>query len=204
MESKERQTMGSILRSKSAWAALATLGVTAVAAGATAFVKIREKRRQQEQEKAASEIEGRLTAEQMMVYNEAVTTFLSLNDRIYELRRHRELLQDTIGWMAGENRKPETESDEESIKQLQTDIERFMTQQKPFIEACLGTVGEDGMTYVDCVRGAVGGTFDPTLDEEPTGADIAEGAPIHYVLRLGYYFPDSTIAPHPVKSIVVA
>ena len=38
---------------KSAWAALATLGVTAIAAGATAFVKIRDKRRQREEEEKA-------------------------------------------------------------------------------------------------------------------------------------------------------
>ena len=48
---------------KSALAALATLGVTAVAAGATAFVKIREKRRQ----RAAEEEEGRLSAEHLRI-----------------------------------------------------------------------------------------------------------------------------------------
>ena len=49
-----------------------------------------------------------------------------------------------------------------------------------------------------------GGTFDGKLDEEPTGLELKDGTPISFVLKLGYYFPDSTLAPHPVKSIVLA
>ena len=187
---------------KSTWAALATLGVTAVAAGATAFVKIREKRRQKREEEA-HEGNRRLTAEQMMVYNEAISAFQELNDRIYDFRRQREELQPYIKWLATDSDKPQTEAEDEAIAKLAADIERFLIMQVPFINACLVTAGENDITYTDCVRGAVGGTFDEALDEEPTGIEVSEGTPIKFVLKLGCYFPDSTITPYPVKSIVL-
>ena len=188
---------------KSALAALATLGVTAVAAGATAFVKIREKRRQRRAEEAEREGESRLSAEQMMVYNESVSTFLRLNDRLYELRRHRKELQPLVQRLAQTGEKPAPTGMEE-VDRLAADIEKFLGAQAPFINACLSAANDEPMTYADCVHAPVGGQFDAELDEEPTGADIADGAPIGFVLRLGYYFPDSTIAPHPVKSIIIA
>ena len=91
---------------KSALAALATLGVTAVAAGATAIVKIRKKRKQREREQQA-DAEGRLTVDQMMVYNEAVRAFITLNNRIYELRQYRDELQPLINWLANDSEQPE-------------------------------------------------------------------------------------------------
>ena len=86
---------------------------------------------------------------------------------------------------------------------LAADIERFLIMQVPFINACLVTAGENDMTYIDCVRGDVEGMFDSTLDEEPTGLDVDEGTHIKFVLKLGYFFPDATISPYPVKSIVL-
>jgi hypothetical protein len=191
---------------KSAWAALATLGVTAVAAGATAIVKIREKRRERREElqREAQEDDGQLSAEQKMVYNEAIRCFLSLNDRIFDMRRQRDELQPLIKWLATNGEKPELTTENEDIKRLAVDIEKFLNTQVPFINACLSTVGDSDMTYPDYIRAAVGGTYDDTLDEEPTGAELSNGMPIEYVLRLGYYFPNSTIAPHPVKSIILA
>ena len=187
---------------KSTWAALATLGVTAVAAGATAFVKIREKRRQK-REQETQEGNRRLTAEQMMVYNEAVSVFQELNDRIYELRRQRKELQPFIKWLATDGEKPTIDEEDEALVKLAADIERFLIMQVPFINTCLVTAGENDITYVDCVRGDVDGMFDGTLDEEPTGLDVKDGTPIKFVLKLGYYFPDSTMTPYPVKSIVL-
>ena len=184
---------------KSALAALATLGVTAVAAGATAFVKIRERRRQ----RAAEEEEGRLSAEQMMVYNEAVSAFLSLNDRIYELRRYRKELQPLILWLATDGTKPMTDEYDAVIQELAADIQKFLTTQLPFINACLSTVSNDGLTYNDYVHAPITGTFDDTLDEVLTGDEVKDGTPISFVLKLGYYFPGSTLAPNPVKSIVL-
>ena len=189
---------------KSAWAALATLGVGAVVAGATAFAKIREHRRQRKAEENAELSKGRLTAEQMMVYNEAITAFMALNDRIYALRNQSKQLQPLVKWLATGGERPQPAGDADSdVLRLTEDIGRFLTTQKPFINACLATIDTDGMTYEDCVRGSVGGTFDPVLDETPKGTEAQAGAPIVCVLRLGYYFPDSTIAPHPVKSIVL-
>ena len=187
---------------KSAWAALATLGVTAIAAGATAFVKIREKRRlREEQEEQVGPI--RLTAEQQMVYNEAVSVFRTINERIYELRQHRKELQPLIQWLATAGERPSIETDDKDILQLADDIERFLTTQMPFINASLRTLDDDGTIYSDYVRGAVGGTFDDALDEEPTGTEVKNGAPISFVLKLGYYFPECTLALQPVKSIVL-
>lgn len=187
---------------KSAWAALATLGVTAVAAGTTAIVKIRKRRRQQ-REQESQESNKRLTAEQMMVYNEAVSVFKELNERIYDLRRLRKELQPLIKWLATDGEKPQIDDGDDRLVKLATDIERFLIMQVPFINACLVTAGENDMTYIDCVRGDVDGMFDSTLDEEPTGLDVEEGTHIKFVLKLGYFFPDSTISPYPVKSIVL-
>lgn len=187
---------------KSAWAALATLGVTAVAAGTTAIVKLRKKRRQQ-REQESHESNKRLTAEQMMVYNEAVSVFKELNERIYELRRQRKELQPLIKWLATDGEKPKTGDGDDTLAKLAADIERFLIMQVPFINACLVTAGENDMTYIDCVRGDVDGMFDSTLDEEPTGLDVEEGTRIKFVLKLGYFFPDATISPYPVKSIVL-
>ena len=190
---------------KSAWAALATLGVTAVAAGATAFLKIREKRKErQAQEKEEQEHSKHLTAEQMMVYNEAIRSFLSLNDRIYDMRREREALQPLVKWLAMNGEKPELTNAGEDVKALADNIERFLTTQVPFINACLVSMGDPALSYPDCVRGAVGGSYDDMLDEEPTGAQIEKGQKIAFVLRLGYYFPESTLVSAPVKSIVLA
>lgn len=188
---------------KSALAALATLGITAVAAGATAFVKIRGKRRERRQQEEKGESENQLSPEQLMVYNEAVSVFKSLNYRIYDLRRQRKDIQPLVARLAGGSEKPQLETDNEDLQLLADDIERFITSQVPFINACLACINQDGMTYVDCVRGPVGGVFDDKLDEEPTGADIKNGTPIAYVLRLGYYFPDSTHNTQPVKAIVL-
>lgn len=188
---------------KSTWAALATLGVTAVAAGATAFVKIREKRKQRQAQDAEREQSKHLTAEQMMVYNEAIRAFMSLNDRIYELRREREALQPLVKWLATNDEKPALTNVSDDVKMLADDIERFLLTQVPFVNACLSSVGDPTMSYPDYVRGAVGGAFDDTLDEEPTGAKVENGEKIAFVLRLGYYFPESTLAPNPVKAIVL-
>ena len=187
---------------KSAWAALATLGVTAIAAGATAFVKIREKKRQRQ---TLEELKGqtRLSAEQQMVYNEAVSAFRTINDRIYELRHYRKELQPLILWLASDGERPAVETDNKDVLQLADDIDCFLTTQMPFINACLLTLDDDGTIYSDYVRGAVGGTFDDTLDEEPTGIEVKNGTPITFVLKLGYYFPECSLALQPVKSIVL-
>lgn len=188
---------------KSALAALATLGVTAVAAGATAFVKLRERQRKRRQEAEQEAAKSRLTAEQMMVYNEAVSQFIHLNERIYALRRHRQELQPLIQRLALKSEAVAAPADEE-LATLAADIERFITAHVPFINACLATISGDDMKYADYLRAPVGGTFDPEIDEEPTGADVAKGSPIKFVLQLGYYFPESTLAPLPCKAIVLA
>lgn len=184
---------------KSALAALATLGITAVAAGTTAFIKIRKKRK----EKEAQTEGGHLTPDQMMVYNEAVRAFITLNNRIYDLRQHRKELQPIIQWLATDGKKPDIPQDIPELVTLADEIEKFLTSQQPFINACLSTVNNDELTYTDYVHAPVGGTFDATLDEEPTGIKAENGAPITFVLKLGYFFPESTIAIQPVKAIVL-
>lgn len=54
---------------KPAWAALATLGITAIAAGTTAVIKIRKKRRRQREAAEREMTISDLTPEQEMVYN---------------------------------------------------------------------------------------------------------------------------------------
>lgn len=146
---------------------------------------------------------GHLTADQMMVYNEAVRAFITLNNRIYDLRQHRKELQPIIQWLATDGKKPDIPQDIPELVSLAEDIQKFLTSQQPFINACLSTVNNDELTYTDYVQAPVGGTFDAALDEEPTGIKVENGSPITFVLKLGYFFPESTIAIHPVKAIVL-
>ncbi len=191
---------------KSALAALATLGVTAVAAGATAFIKIRKKRRQrrQEEEEMAEPIqEGKLTPDQEMVYNEAIRAFMTINDRIFEMRTHRKELQPVIEWLATDGEKPTINSDDEELNALVYDIQKFLVMQVPFINACINTICDDGTTYADYINAKSGIPYDPTLNIEYNGTEVQEGSIVRYILKLGYFFPDSRIASHPVKSIVL-
>lgn len=184
---------------KSAWAALATLGVTAIAAGATAFVKIRDKRRQREEEEKSRV----LSEEQEMVYNDAVRAFITLNEHIYELRHLRKELQPLIQWLATDGNDPLLETEDEDLNRINEEIRNFIITQLPFINAVLATIYGDGTAWADVIRGAVGGSFDPTLDEDSMGSKVEKGAPIQAVLKLGYCFPHSRIATHSVKSIVL-
>lgn len=194
---------------KSAWAALATLGVTAIAAGATAVVKIRQKRQERkrlseiEREKEKEAMSTKLTPEQMMVYNEAVRKFITLNSRIYELRHYQKELQPLIKMLAtGKPIDEDTVTGVDEVDLLCHDIRQFVTKQLPFINTCIGIISE-GDSYESFVHGPINGKFDKNLDREESGEDIADGMPIKHVLKLGYFFPESTISPYPVKSIVI-
>lgn len=194
---------------KSAWAALATLGVTAIAAGATAVVKIRQKRQERkrlaeiEREKEKEAMSTKLTPEQMMVYNEAVRKFITLNSRVYELRHYQKELQPLIKMLAtGKPIDEDTISGVDEVDLLCHDIRQFVTKQLPFINTCIGIISE-GDEYVNFVHGPINRKFNKNLDREESGEDIADGMPIKHVLKLGYFFPESTIAPYPVKSIVI-
>ncbi len=188
---------------KSALAALATLGITAVAAGATAVIKIRKKRKARREKEEVTADNGRLTADQMMVYNQAIRDFMTLNNHIYQLRCYRKELQPLISWLAKGGEKPQWDTNNEEINAIGEEIGKFLTQQKPFINASLSMISEEGLTYADVVHAPVNGTFNPKLDEEPTGDEVEKGQPITFVLRLGYFFPKSTIAVNPVKAIVL-
>ena len=189
---------------KSAWAALATLGVTVVAAAATAIVKVNKERRKRREE-AEADGQGRLTAEQKMVYNEAVGAFIHLNDRLYALREQRDAVRPLAERLALMSDKPAKLADDagEPLRQLSADIEHFLLTQVPFINASLGTICHDGTTYADYVRAPFGQQFDPEYDEEdePTGATA--GSTVSYVLKLGFFFPDASQKAHPEKAIVV-
>ncbi len=193
---------------KSAVAALATLGVTAIAAGTTAIIKIRRKRRQKrqkekEEEEQARNQQGKLTAEQEMVYNDAIRDFLTLNNRIFELRSLHKELQPIIQWLATDGEKPAVTSKDERIIALVFDIQKFLITQVPFINACINTISDDGTTYADYINASVGTPYDPTLNIEFNGTEVQEGSTVKSILKLGYLFPESRIATHPVKSIVL-
>lgn len=193
---------------KSAWAALATIGVTTIAAGTTAIVKIRQKREkrrklaelQREKEKETASL--KLTPEQMMVYNEGVRKFITLNNRIFELRHYQKETQPLIQMLAtGKDIDEDMLTGIEEIDLLCHDIRQFVRKQLPFVNTCVAIISQ-GDSYEDFVHGPIGGKFDKELDREEDGNDVADGTPIKHVLKLGYFFPESTIAAHPVKSIV--
>ena len=193
---------------KSAWAALATVGVTAIAAGTTAIVKIRQKREkrrrlaevQKEKEREITSL--KLTPEQMMVYNEGIRKFITLNNRIFELRHYQKEVQPLIMMLAtGKATDEDALTGIEEVDLLSHDIRQFVKKQLPFVNTCVGIISQ-GDTYEDFVHGPINGKFDKELDREADGHDVADGTPIKHVLKLGYFFPESTIAAHPVKSIV--
>lgn len=193
---------------KSTWAALATIGVTAIAAGTTAFVKMRKKReelrklaeQQREREKETSSL--KLTPEQMMVYNEGIRKFITLNNRIFDLRHYQKEMQPLIQMLAtGKATDEDSLTGIEEVDLLAHDIRQFVNKQLPFVNTCVGIISQ-GDTYQDFVQGPINGKFDKELDREEDGHDVADGTPIKHVLKLGYFFPESTIASYPVKSIV--
>ncbi|MBQ8457725.1 MAG: hypothetical protein IJ540_09015 [Prevotella sp.] len=193
---------------KSAWAALATIGVTAIAAGTTAFVKMRKKReelrklaeQQREREKETSSL--KLTPEQMMVYNEGIRKFITLNNRIFDLRHYQKEMQPLIQMLAtGKATDEDSLTGIEEVDLLAHDIRQFVNKQLPFVNTCVSIISQ-GDTYQDFVQGPINGKFDKELDREEDGHDVADGTPIKHVLKLGYFFPESTIASYPVKSIV--
>lgn len=193
---------------KSTWAALATIGVTAIAAGTTAVVKIRQKReeakkRAEQKRQKEKEVQSlKLTPEQMMVYNEAIRKFITLNNRIFDLRHYQKEVQPLIQMLAtGKAVDEDSLTGIEEVDLLCHDIRMFVSRQLPFISTCVGVISE-GDTYADFVHGPINGKFDKELDREEDGHDVADGTPIKHVLKLGYYFPESTIAAYPVKSIV--
>ena len=188
---------------KSAWAALATVGLTAVAAAATAIVKVKKERQKREEEENSAL--KRLTAEQKMVYNEAVGCFIRLNERIFALRSQYEALQPIVSQLAMLTDKPtELAADAgEELRQLSADVKDFLTTQVPFINASLSTICHDGTTYADYVRAPMGQLFDPEYDEEYEPGDAAEGSTVSYVLKLGYFFPDASQKAHPEKAVVI-
>jgi hypothetical protein len=193
---------------KSTWAALATIGVTAIAAGTTAVVKIRQKREEarrraaQEEQREKETQSLKLSPEQMMVYNEAVRKFITLNNRIYDLRYYQKEVQPLIVMLAtGKTADEDTLSGIEEVDMLTHEVRQFVKRQLPFIDTCIGIISE-GDTYEDYVHGPIDGKFDKELDREEDGHEVADGTPIKHVLKLGYFFPESSIASHPVKSIV--
>ncbi|MBQ7419983.1 MAG: hypothetical protein IJV17_04490 [Prevotella sp.] len=193
---------------RSTWAALATLGVTAIAAGTTAIVKIRQKRErrrklaEQEREKEKDLLSRKLSPEQMMVYNEAVRKFITLNNRIYALRHSQKEVQPLIQMLAtGKTTEEDGLTGNEEVDLLASDIRKFIARQLPFISTCVSIISE-GDSYEDFVHGPINGKFDKELDREEDGYDVADGTPIKHVLKLGYFFPESTITTYPVKSIV--
>lgn len=192
---------------KSTWATLATLGVTAIAAGTTSFMRIRKERKRRriaaEKEKAKETTTLKLTPEQMTVYNEAVRKFVTLNSRLYELRHYQKELQPLIKMLA--TGKPVDEdmlTGIEEVDLLCHDIRQFVIKQLPFINTCVSIISE-GDNYENFVHGPINGKFDKELDQEEDGADVADGTPIKHVLKLGYFFPESIIVTYPVKSIVI-
>ena len=203
-ETNESTTMNipSSMKSKGGIATLATLGVTLVAATATTVFKIRQKRRQR-REQTDDDSAVRLSAEQQMVYNEAVSRFIRLNDRLNDWQVGPEKdVQTLLCRLALQSPLPVELGDEQPLASLAADIERFIREQVPFINACLSAIGSETATYADCVRYPLGEPFDSRLDETADGSSADAGAIISSVQRLGYYFPECNVALHPVKCVV--
>lgn len=193
---------------KTTWAALATVGVTAIAAGTTAVMKIRQKREEArrraelDRQREKETLSRKLSPEQMTVYNEAVRKFITLNNRIYDLRYYQKEVQPLIEMFAtGKAVDEDTLCGIEEVDMLTHEVRLFVKRQLPFIDTCIGIISE-GDTYEDFVHGPIDGKFDKELDREEDGHEVADGTPIKHVLKLGYFFPESSIATHPVKSIV--
>lgn len=139
-------------------------------------------------------------------YNDAISEFERINNRLFKLRKYKIYSQELLRFLStGEMDKEEyskrlDESDlpEDAKEHLNTilyDIERFNTQRRGVISKY---ISQQKLISFD-IRFPLLEGFDDKYDHHFKGDDVTDGEKIIRVCKLGYYFPNSHVAPYRVK-----
>lgn len=152
---------------------------------------------------------GSLTENDMIAYDDAVQAFVNINDSIYDLRRYNALIVPYIFWFANENQQVpildlSSLSDEtrSKVALLASRIEQFKKNYEQTITRCVSRI-KPNEKFTDCLRCPLNGKFDPDLDQHLLGEDLALGAEIHSVYKLGFLFPSSRNYPYREKALII-
>ena len=96
-----------------------------------------------------------------------------------------------------------SENRKEQFVSLVSQIQSFLKQRKPIIDAWLYNDSRDNVKdYLTGLRLPIGELFDEDLDRDVLG-EASTGQMIKFVQRMGYYFPGNTVAAYREKSIVI-
>lgn len=139
-------------------------------------------------------------------YNDAISEFERINNRLFKLRKYKTYSQELLRFLfIGEMNKEEyikrlgesdlPEDGKEHLNTILYDIERFNTQRRELIS---NYISQQKLTCFD-IRFPLLEGFDDKRDHHFKGDDVVDGEKIIRVCKLGYYFPNSHVAPYRVK-----
>lgn len=149
-------------------------------------------------------------------YNDAVNAFVALNNRLYALKKYRSVVLPCMRLLAGDQSIKVEDArmqiaasslktdDKASFSLLLNDISQFVSEYVSVIDRFLKEANEIGCySFLECIRMPLNEMFDAEKDEHALGEEFADSDRISVVLRLGFYFPQSTTQPYRVKSLVL-
>lgn len=145
----------------------------------------------------------------VVAYDDAIQTFVNINDYIYNLRRYNSLISPYICWFASnEGPCPEvsldslTEEEKSKVTLLVTKIMQFKKYNEKAINTFL-KCASNNKSYADCIRYPFNAEFDSEQDQHLLGDNIINGEKIKAVYKLGFFFPHSSKYPYLEKSLVL-
>lgn len=149
-------------------------------------------------------------------YNDAVNAFVALNDRLYAFKKHRSVVLPCMRLLAGdksinaENVRAQIaqsslkSEDKASFSLLLNDISQFVSTYVSVIDKFLEEADDiDCHSFLECIRMPLGEMFNVEKDEHALGEEFTDSDQISDVLRLGFYFPQSTTQPYRTKSLIL-
>ncbi len=142
-------------------------------------------------------------------YNDAISEFERINNRLFKLKRYKHYSQELLKFLSTGIINKENYSSQlckadiaddvkEHLNTILYDIDRFNSQRRKLIH---DYVLQHSLDNFD-VRFPLFEIFDENLDHQFKGDDVSDGEKISRVCKLGYYFPNSRVAPYRVKSEV--
>lgn len=142
-------------------------------------------------------------------YNDAISEFERINDRIFKLRKYRLFAQKLLEFLSNGTIDQSSYNEELSLSDLSEeikdhfrtilyDIDRFNTQRRSLLSLY---VRQNNLECFD-IRYPINQFFDENYDHHFKGDEVMNGDKIVRVCKLGYFFPNSPRAPYRVKSEV--
>ncbi len=148
------------------------------------------------------------------VYNDAVNAFVNINERIYTYRIHSSFNTMLMKLLTSEESASTVRDalsnldvdreDKDSLGLLLSDISHFKTNQIKTIDNFIKRSDEkDISSFIDCVRFPLGESYNSDLDEHVFGEKTNNGKIVTSVIKMGYYFPQSTTHPYRKKALIL-